>query len=342
MSRKSVKRNIGLFLLALVVGGGFGYYRVRESLKPTDPGKPQLVRYEGKEPLSTILHDLEKRGVIRSASALGLYARVKKKSSVVEAGTYEVTPGMTADEVLKALSGPVTRKITIPEYYWISRTAEAMEKGEIAKARDFEDEAKRPADFKASVSFPLPKRSLEGYLFPDTYKMQPLVGAKPAIEQLLQAFDKKVWKGLGEPKNLQRAIIIASMVEREVKEDDERPIVAGIIENRLAKGMPLEIDATILYAQQDWHEPTHYDIRHTMSPYNTYLNKGLPPGPICSPGLKSIKAALNPAHTNYLYYVGMPDGHSLFAATFPQHQANIAKRRIALRAEARHARSEAR
>ncbi|HVT11745.1 MAG TPA: endolytic transglycosylase MltG [Fimbriimonadaceae bacterium] len=331
MSRKSVRRNVALFFLGLLIAGGFTLYTFNSKLRPVASGQSQLVRVDAKVELSTELHILEEKGIIRSAAATGFYARVKKRENAVEAGTYSLAPGMTADEVLKALRTPVTVKVTVPEYYWISRTAELMEKCQVAKAEDYRSLADKPSEFAKVVDFPLPQKSLEGYLFPDTYKMQPLVGAKAAITQQLQAFEKKVWKGLDHPKNLQHVIIVASMVEREAKFDEERPIIAGIIENRLAKGMPLEVDATILYAQQRWHVPTRNDIKHTISPYNTYLNKGLPPGPICSPGLKSIKAAMHPAKSDYLYYVAMPDGHSLFAKTVEEHNANVAKRRRAMR-----------
>jgi UPF0755 protein len=331
MSKKSRKRNFGLFLLGLIFAVGFAAYFFNLKLQPLEKGAPQLVRYDAKQPLSNILHDLQQRKIIRSAAALGLYARVKKKVIVVEAGTYSLAPGMTADDILGALSDPISVKVTVPEYYWIARTAELMEKLNVADADEYTELAHKPQEFAKSVTFPLPEDSLEGYLFPDTYKVQPLVGAKPAIQQQLQAFEKRVWKGLHQPKNLRRAIIIASIVEREAKLDRERPIIAGIIENRLAKNMPLEVDATILYAQQNWHEPTRADIRNTISPYNTYKNKGLPPGPICSPGLKSIVAALHPVKSEYLYYVAMPDGHSLFAKSLDEHNRNAAKRRRALR-----------
>ncbi|MFI5385497.1 MAG: endolytic transglycosylase MltG [Fimbriimonadales bacterium] len=329
--KKSAKRNIGLFLLGVLLAGGFALYRFNANLKPTEPGPAKLIRYEAKKELSTVLSDLQERGVIRSAAAIGLYARIKKKGIVVEAGTYSVSPGMTADEVLQSLRTPVTVKVIVPEYLWIAETAERMESANVATAADFISLANKPRDFAKTVTFPLPQHSLEGYLFPDTYKMQPLVGAKVAIEQQLEAFDKKVWKALDKPKNLNRAIIIASMVEREAKLDEDRPLIAGILENRLARNMPLEVDATVLYAQQRWHVPKRSDIKNTISPYNTYLNKGLPPGPICSPGLKSIKAALSPKKTDYLYYVGMPDGRTLYAKTLAEHQANVAKRRRALR-----------
>ncbi len=332
MSTKSAKRNILLFCAGIVLAAGYGYHRWTQNLEPISRGEAQLIRYDKRSPLSVVLRDLEERHIIRNAAALGLFSRFNHGPAAVESGTYSLAPGMTAGEILKAVKRPVTVNVTVPEYFWVARTAALMEKHNVAKAADFIDMAQKPSDFAKDVKFPLPARSLEGYLFPDTYRMAPMSGAKPAIQQQLENFQKKVWEGLGEPKNLSKAIIVASLVEREAKLDNERPLVAGVIENRLAKGMPLEIDATVLYAQQRWHIPTRQDIRHTISPYNTYMNKGLPPGPICSPGLKSIKAALNPAKTKYFYYVAMPDGHSLFAATYPEHLANVNKRRHAMRA----------
>lgn len=338
MSGKSAKRNIVLFLLALGAGAGFGFYKLRSDLRPEPKGVARLIRYDRKQPLSTTLYDLEQKKIIRSATALGLYARYRKMGGVVEAGTYSLAPGMEPDAVLRALRDPVTVKVTVPEYFWIARTADLMAKRNIAAAPEFAQLAAEPEEFQAVVDFPLPADTLEGYLFPDTYKMQPLVGAKAAISQQLRAFGDKVWKGLMGGRTMTRAalkriVTIASMVEREAKLDEDRPLIASVIVNRLAKGMPLEVDATVLYAQQRWHVPKRSDIRNTLSPYNTYKHRGLPPGPICSPGLKSLEAAMHPAKTAYLYYVAMPDGHSLFAATHEGHLANIAKRRRAIQAE---------
>src|SRR4051812_33667327 len=119
MSRKSAKRNIGLLLVILLIAGGFAAYKFKASLEPMPAGPAQLIRNDGKRPLSTILHDLEERHIIRSAAATGFYARINKKVVVVEAGTYSLAPGMTVDDVLKALTDPVSVKVTVPEYYWI-------------------------------------------------------------------------------------------------------------------------------------------------------------------------------------------------------------------------------
>jgi UPF0755 protein len=188
----------------------------------------------------------------------------------------------------------------------------------------------KPEEFKEDVSFPLPKGSLEGYLYPDTYDLPPLMTPREVIDRQLTNFQKRVWEGFNKPKNLHRAIIIASMVEMEVARDDERPMVAGVIENRLAKNMALQIDAAINYGIQKWRPLTYADYRNVDSPYNLYRTKGLPPGPICSPTTKSIKAALNPAKHKFLYYVALPSGRSLFAETYDQHLKNVARRRAAI------------
>ncbi len=332
MSRKSIKRNLSFFLVGIILAAAYAGYTFQQKLKPTPPGSPQLIRIAKRTPTSTVMSLLEDKGIIRSAAATGFYARWKKWPALIQDGAYRVAPGMTGDQLIRALQERIEIKVTVPEYFWVARTAKLMASKNVADAQEYIDQAGKPAEFKGDVDFPLPSKSLEGYLFPDTYLIEPEAGAHAVIRQQLKTFEKRVWDGLNHPKNLGRAIIIASIVEREAKLDSERPMVAGVIENRLAKGMPLEMDATVLYAQQNWHEPTGSDIRNTISPYNTYKNKGLPPGPICSPGLKSIKAALNPSRHNYLYYVALPNGKSLFSSTLEQHNANINKRRAALRA----------
>jgi UPF0755 protein len=193
---------------------------------------------------------------------------------------------------------------------------------------------RQPQEFKGVVDFPLPSDSLEGYLYPDTYDFPPLYGARNAIKRQLKAFQEKVYEPLGRPKNLHRLVTIGSMIELEVMKDEERPKVAGVIENRVKQNMYLGIDAALLYGIQKWRQLTLDDYRNIDSPYNTYTHKGLPPGPICSPTYASVKAAKNPSHHNYLYYVAMPTGYHMFAPDYPTHLANIQRRKAALRAVA--------
>lgn len=328
---KRLKKFVLRFLaLLLLVAAGAGYWLFTQ-LKPLDPNeKPRFVRFSEPATLASALDRLERGKVIRNAFATRLWARYKKTTPGVRAGTYELGANQSAEEVLAALSKPIRRLVRLPETNWAARSANLLEKDELGTAKEYMALAKNPSVFADQVVFPLPSDSLEGYLYPDTYDLPPLMTPKEVIQRQLANFERRVWKGLNKPKNLHRAIIIASMVELEVARDEERPIVAGVIENRLRIGMRLQIDAAINYGIQKWRPLTYADYRNVDSPYNLYRVNGLPPGPICSPSIKSIRAALNPAKHNYLYYVALPSGRSLFAATYPEHLKNVAKRRAAV------------
>ncbi len=328
---KLIRRLGALVIVGGIVGGAWVVQYVRNGTKPTETADtPRYERFDKATALADALAKLEHDKIIRSAGAMRLYSIWRRDGGMIAAGTYSLHPGQTADEVLDSLRKPIRQMVRIPETNWSNRTARLLEQKDVLVAEDYEDLVKKPQEFAKVVSFPLPKNSLEGYLWPDTYDLPPMTGARNVIERQLRAFEKKVWIPLGKPKNLDRALNVASLIELEVAKDDERPIVAGIIENRLRKGIPLQLDATILFAQDRWHEPTGSDIRKTESPYNTYKHKGLPPTPVCSPSLKSIQAALHPSRVPYFYYVAMPDGHSLFATTIKQHETNIMARKAAL------------
>jgi UPF0755 protein len=222
--------------------------------------------------------------------------------------------------------------VRIPEGWWISRVAKRLEEKEVCKADEYVALAKQPEKFQKDVSFKLPAGSLEGYLFPDTYDLPPMIGAEETIRRQLKTFESKVVTPLKNPKNLARLVTVGSLLEAEVAQDSERPIVAGLIENRIAKGMKLQVDATVLYALQEWKELPPGVVSTVISPYNTYRISGLPPGPIGSPSFKSIAAAANPKPNSYLYYVALPNKTHLFAADYAGHLANIRKRQAALKA----------
>jgi UPF0755 protein len=330
------KISCGFVVLILLAGvGAFGWWSwLKGQIEPTPKAKPLYVRFGQTTPLLSVLEALKARGVIRNPSAFQTYATLKHKSAPVESGTYRLNPGMTANQVLLALRHPVEQMVRLPETNWAARSANILQRQDVAQAADYLALMHQPELFQKEVDFPLPKDSLEGYLYPDTYELPPLLGAKETIEKQLKAFQEKVYDKLGKPKDLQKIITIASMVELEVKWDDERPKVAGVIMNRLQKKMRLQIDATLLYGIQKWRTLTLEDYKTIDSPYNTYTHDGLPPGPICSPSLPSVEAALHPAKHNYVYYVAQPSGYHLFAADWPGHQANIrkasAERRAAL------------
>jgi len=333
MAKKRRSRN--WFVLLVVVGaalvGCLWMVNGIMSVKPKGEGHKLTIRYENAIRLPSVLNDLQKKGVLRSALAARLLATLERRPSMVLAGSYSVNSSMNAEEILRQLRNPVTLLLRLPETNWANRTAHLLANYEIVDADDYMDLVKDPKQFSDDVSFPLPKDSLEGYLYPKRYSLAPLIGAKQVIQQQLKEFEKNVWDAPERPKDLKRTLTLASLVQLEAGTDDDRPMIAGVIENRLKKKMPLQIDSTILYALQKWRRLTFKDYHSVDSPYNTYKNKGLPPGPICSPDEKDIEAAMHPAKHNFLYYVALPNGRSLFAATYKDHLKNIAQRKAAIK-----------
>jgi UPF0755 protein len=333
MASRKKRLSIGclVFLLIIAIAAFLGYRWFKGELAPMPKGKSFYVRWRFKQSFEKALADLEKHGVVRNAQALGWYASWKHESITVPIGTYQFHPGMGADQVIKALHSAIEQMVRIPETNFSYRTANLLQRKGVLDATEYKAMIKDPTQFKADVSYPLPATSLEGYLYPDTYDLPPLMGAHDTIDRQLQAFGEKIAPLLmKKSKNWNKTLTIASMVELEAAKDKDRPLIAGVIVNRIKLKMPLQIDATVLYALQQWRRLTFADYRNTISPYNTYLNPGLPPGPICSPSLKSVLAAMSPAHHEYLYYVAMPTGYHMFAKTYPEHLANIAKRRAAM------------
>jgi UPF0755 protein len=292
------------------------------------PGsKKVFVRYEKAIPVSVALADLEKRKILRNARVAGLWARFNWRAQQVPAGTYEVSQGSALRTLLITLSNPIRQMVRLPETNWVRRNARLLEKANVCSAEAYVRLSRNPALFQSSVSFPLPADSLEGYLYPDTYDLPPLLGAEGVIRRQLKNFERRVWVPLGRPKNLHRLVTVASLVELEVKLDPERKVIAGVIENRLRRGMRLQIDAAINYGIQKWRPLLRSEYKSIVSPYNLYLSDGLPPTPICSPSVVSVRAAVAPARHNYLYYVAMPDGHSEFAEDLAMHEHNFRRRK---------------
>jgi len=176
---------------------------------------------------------------------------------------------------------------------------------------------------------PAKKNNLEGYLFPDTYYPGSDSGPDKIVQMMLQNFEQVmerndyISKARSKGLNLNEAVTVASMVEREARVESERPIIAGVIYNRLKAGMPLQIDATVQYALGKQKEKLLYKDLEINSPYNTYKISGLPPGPIANPGWPSLKAAIEPEKNNYLYYCAKPDGSHAFSRTLAEHNRNV-------------------
>ena len=320
-----------VLLAVLTVGFAFAL-----ALRPTDRTEPQYVRWNEPQSLRAALDDLERRGYVRSAVATHIYARLRRYPTRVGRGTYQLRGGLLPDDLLAKLQKPVRQMVRLPETNWASRTARLLESKGVTTAEEYMRYVNDPQHFQPFVNFPLPEEgSLEGYLFPDTYDLPPLLGAEQVILRQLKNFERRVIPILPDGVDLHRVLTIASMVELEAKLDSERSKIAGVIENRLRRGMRLQIDATVLYGLQEWRRLTFRDYYETDSPYNTYRIDGLPPGPINSPSLASIRGALNPDRHEHLFYVALPSGEHLFSRTYEEHRQNIRRRQQALRESGR-------
>jgi len=330
--RKGRKRIASLIVAAVLIIAAIWVVSEWRPLASKGGGKKLYVRYENGGHLSTILKDLQKRGLLRDALATRALAIVERRPTSIVAGTYSISSEMNAEQVLRQLRNPVRMILRLPETNWANRTAHLLAKYDVVDADEYMRLVHDPKEFEGEVSFPLPKDSLEGYLYPKKYELPPLYGAHAVILKQLKEFEKTVWDSPERPKDMKRTLTLASLVQLESGVDSDRPMIAGVIENRIKKKMPLQIDATILYGIQTWRRLTFKDYHNIKSPYNTYMVKGLPPGPICSPDEKDIEAAMHPAKHNYLYYVALPNGRTVYAATYKDHLKNVALRKAALTA----------
>jgi UPF0755 protein len=265
---------------------------------------------------------LHRAGLIDSVTVFDLYARYKHLDRNVQAGAYALSRNLNMIQILTALQTAIPDEIfvTVPEGFTIKKTAALLDQGGVIKGSDYLALAVQ-GKFSYDFLKDLPSgASLEGFLFPDTYLVPRTGTAKDLITLQLDNF-KKHWDqtraGEAAQRNLNplQIVTIASMIEREARFQDDRPLVASVIYNRLAAGWPLQIDATVLYAKGIWQASVTTQDRMIQSPYNTYLHTGLPPGPIANPGIKAIDAALQPAQTGYFFYLSDPQGHNHYAKT---------------------------
>ena len=330
--RRAKKWLAPLVLVGLVVIAGLWFFDALGAPAGKGQGKKEFIRYENASRLSVVLRDLEKRGLLKNALATRLLAMLQHRPATVIAGSYSLSPSVSAQEILRQLAKPVNLILRLPETNWANRTAHLLANHDIVNADEYMRLVKDPKEFSKDVSFPLPKDSLEGYLYPKKYELPPLFGARRVIEMQLKEFERTVWDSSDRPKDMHRTLTLASLVQLEAGVDDDRPMIAGVIENRIKKKMPLQIDSSLLYGIQKWRRLTYKDYKTIDSPYNTYKYKGLPPGPICSPDAKDIEAAMHPAKHNYLYYVALPNGRSIYAATYKEHLKNIGLRKAAIAA----------
>jgi len=265
---------------------------------------------------------LQQEGLIRSATAFRLYVQLTGKSKSIQAGEYSLSANYSLTKMVDILSkGPIEVWVTIPE--GLRREEVAIR---FADGLGKKDKGSFVEEFLSS------SKGKEGYLFPDTYLFPKTATAQQVVNKMLTIFDNKI-----EPfaKDISSAalskneiVTLASIVERESRSDSERPVVAGILLNRIDIGMGLGADATVQYAvgtAENWWPILSKEDLATASPYNTYKFRGLPPAPIANPGISSLRAAIFPETSDYLYYLHDAKGQIYYATTLAQHNENIRK-----------------
>lgn len=279
---------------------------------------------------------LKENKVIANEFMFLLAVRQSEYNGKLRYGTFTFSGGMDTDEVIRILAQEGARKetvtITIPEGYSIERIIARCTEAGIASAAEFEEALQAEYDFAFLAEIPEKagqKYRLQGFLFPSTYEFYQSASAEDVIRTMLLEFEKQYTAVSDEFTDIYDVITKASLIERESKIESENAVIAGVIENRLEKGMRLQIDATVVYAitdgEYDVTRVLHRDLE-TDSPYNTYVNEGLPVGPICNPGIAAIRGALSPQTHNYLYYhtdETKQDGSHIFTETFSQHTATM-------------------
>jgi UPF0755 protein len=317
-----------ILLLAVLVAAVSAFFL----LTPFGPSTEIFVDVSPGTGTVEIGKQLKDAGVLRNS--FELEALKVWRGGTLKAGEYRFDHPATAIEVYDRLRrGDVyTVSLVIPEGYNIFDIAAAVQAAGLGSGARFLDAERRHTELIAEWS---PQAtSLEGFLFPDTYRF----GRHATPVQMLQAMVKKFGQVADRleisPADAQRTVTMASLVEREVHVDAERAVVAGVFANRLRAGMPLQTDPSVIYASLlsgTWGGVIHESELHSDSAYNTYTRTGLPPGPICNPGMAALQAALHPAATDYLYFVANPDGSTHFARELAEHEANVAAYRTKTR-----------
>jgi UPF0755 protein len=340
MSRKakSKKKTPIAGIVVFVLGGlvVFGLW-ARSLFEPVAPNaQPTAVIIPQGAKLERIGAILQSNGVVRSGTAFRLYARYQGGTEKIRAGRYSLSGSMSLARILQRLTaGPQTDqgiRVTIPEGFTLKQIADTLDDKRITDGKEFLRLATDKATIaKLTADFPLPEKTLEGYLFPDTYRFKSNTSPLKILEEMTANFESRFARPYAQQiadskRSLHDLVTIASLVEREARVPQDRAPIAGVIVNRLEQNMRLQVDATVLYALGTHKDRVLYKDLEVDSPYNTYRHKGLPPGPIACPGMASLEAALKPTESTSLYYVARADGSHVFTRTLAEHEA--AKQRV--------------
>lgn len=299
----------------------------------SEEGPPVDFRVPAGSDFSTVTDTLVARGLVGAPRLFTLYARARGDDTTVKAGRYRLPRGSSWGTVLDALTrgNVATEAITVPEGYRLSQMAPVM--AEITGVPPDSVLAMLEAPAADSV-YGVPGPGLEGYLFPDTYRFAPGVEVETVLRTMVDRY-REAWtpehRALLADLDLdeQEVVTLASIIQAEARRVDEMPLIASVYHNRLERGWLLQADPTVLYALGGYRERLLYAAIDSVAdhPYNTYDRPGLPPGPIGAPGEVALGAALDPAETDYMYFVAWPDGSHVFTRTLAEHNRAKAEAR---------------
>jgi UPF0755 protein len=324
----NARRALQLVVLAAgVTIAGLGW-SVHRALSPLErEAEPVVFEVSRGATLASIARDLEREALVRSARGVEWLARLRGLSANLKAGEYQLSASLTPGEILEALAAGrvVTYEVVLPEGLTAVEIGRRLDAAGLARAEEFIALARDPA---SAPRFGVEGPTLEGYLFPDTYRM-PRNLTPGEIAQILMEQFLRVWTEISDAAaaqglSMREVATLASIVEKETGAPGERPLIAGVFRNRLARGMRLESDPTVIYGIADFDgNLKRAHLEDAGNPYNTYQLAGLPPGPIANAGADALRAVVSPADTEYLFFVSRNDGTHIFSRTYREHVNNV-------------------
>jgi UPF0755 protein len=322
-----------LLILAILAIGGLGFYLQRELRVPQTPPTGLMIDIPSGTGARGIVGLLQEKNVIANPYAALAYIFYTGNRHRLQAGEYLFDRPMTIPEVVdKLVSGAVyLHKFTVPEGLTVQQTAQKWEEQGFGKAEEFVAATEAAVENVRSIDEKA--KSVEGYLFPETYSFPSRTTARQVVDSMIARFRYTVGRlqqavpAANWPRDLHDTVVLASLVETEAQHEDERPVIASVYSNRLDRRMLLQCDPTVIYALQQNGKYrgslTLADLKFN-SPYNTYVSAGLPPGPIANPGYPSLLAAIQPASTNYLFFVRTTEGRHTFSENLTAHNRAVA------------------
>ncbi|WP_455541883.1 endolytic transglycosylase MltG [Intestinibacter sp.] len=335
-NKKKVIILVSSVVLLILIGVMFVIYESGPYNK--NNGEDIVVDIPMGSTVNNVADILKENNLIKNEFIFKMNFKIKNNYSHMKSGKYLLNQKLSNSDIIdKLVSGQMYQegiKVTIPEGSTSNEIISLLVKNELGKKEDFEELVSNPSNFYDDFEFLNQKdiKNLEGFLYPSTYYFDEDSKPKDIIKEMLNLFNKNYTDELKKEQKerkmtLQEVINLASIVEKEAVIDEDRPIIASVFYNRLDEGMPLQSDATIQYVFETRKKSITYKDLKIDSPYNSYVVKGLPPTPIANPSIKSIKAVLEPAHTDYLYFVANIDGGNVYSKTYDEHIKNVQKYR---------------